>query len=128
MNISGIRPNAGFYDYNSIKIDELRRQQLVYLEAPVVEAEAPKHVVTDQEIAEARSHQTFNAFEYSKQYLAGEIYEMKGRDSDIESLDVQKAISSMEQDSILKQYQFFVGDRANSSDKTVLHSGENFVL
>ena len=27
MNISGIRTGAGFYDYNSIKINEVRSQQ-----------------------------------------------------------------------------------------------------
>ena len=29
MNISGIRPNAGFYDYNSIKSDEIKSQQIL---------------------------------------------------------------------------------------------------
>ena len=28
MNISGIRPYAGFYDYNSIKASEIRNQQI----------------------------------------------------------------------------------------------------
>lgn len=28
MNISGIRTGAGFYDYNSIKINEVRSQQI----------------------------------------------------------------------------------------------------
>lgn len=28
MNISGIRTGAGFYDYNSIKINEVRNQQI----------------------------------------------------------------------------------------------------
>ena len=28
MNISGIRPYAGFYDYNSIKAEELRSRQI----------------------------------------------------------------------------------------------------
>ena len=29
MNISGIRPSADFYSYNSIKINELRNQQIM---------------------------------------------------------------------------------------------------
>ena len=28
MNVSGIRPYSGFYQYNSIKLDELRNQQI----------------------------------------------------------------------------------------------------
>lgn len=34
-----------------------------------------------------------------------------GRDSDIRSLDVEKAISDMRKDQILQQYQYFVGSR-----------------
>lgn len=34
-----------------------------------------------------------------------------GRDSDIHSLDVEKAISDMRKDQILQQYQYFVGNK-----------------
>ncbi|MCR5687505.1 MAG: hypothetical protein K6G58_05745 [Lachnospiraceae bacterium] len=37
-------------------------------------------------------------------------FEMKGRDSDINSLDIEKAVSDMQKDEALMQYQFFVGD------------------
>ncbi len=42
-----------------------------------------------------------------------EPFEMTGRDSAIEQLDIQKAISDMKKDSILEQYQFFVGSSQN---------------
>ena len=37
-------------------------------------------------------------------------FEMKGRDSDILSLDMEKAVSDMQKDQALMQYQYFVGD------------------
>jgi len=37
-------------------------------------------------------------------------FEMKGREVDIESLDMQKAISDMQKDQALMQYQYFVGE------------------
>ena len=37
-------------------------------------------------------------------------FEMKGRQSDIESLDIEKAVSDMQKDQALMQYQYFVGD------------------
>ncbi len=47
-----------------------------------------------------------------------------GRDSDIRSLDVEKAISDMKKDSVLQQYQYFVGSSRNlvdeSADGTVI--------
>ena len=37
-------------------------------------------------------------------------FEMKGRESDIEALDMEKAVSDMQKDQALMQYQYFVGD------------------
>ncbi len=36
-----------------------------------------------------------------------------GRDKDIESLDIDRAISDMKKDQILQQYQYFVGSARN---------------
>lgn len=48
-----------------------------------------------------------------------------GRDSDIHSLDVEKAIDDMKKDQVLQQYQYFVGSSRNlfaveSTDGTVI--------
>lgn len=40
----------------------------------------------------------------------GSSFDFIGRDSDISSLDVQKAVSDMKRDRILEDYQYFVGD------------------
>ncbi len=37
-------------------------------------------------------------------------FEMKGRNSDINALDMEKAVSDMQKDQALMQYQYFVGD------------------
>lgn len=42
-----------------------------------------------------------------------------GTDSDINGLDVQKAVSNMQQDSILHQYQFFVGNISTEDGSVV---------
>ena len=38
------------------------------------------------------------------------VFDMKGRDSDIDALDIEKAVSDMQKDQALMQYQYFVGD------------------
>lgn len=47
-----------------------------------------------------------------------------GRDSDIRSLDMEKAISDMKKDQVLQQYQYFVGNvknlNVNNADGIVL--------
>lgn len=42
-----------------------------------------------------------------------ENFEYIGRDSDIHSLDVEKAIDDMKKDQVLQQYQYFVGSSRN---------------
>lgn len=37
-------------------------------------------------------------------------FDMKGRDSDLASLDMEKAVSDMQKDQALMQYTYFVGD------------------
>ena len=59
MNISGIRPYEGFYSYNSIKINELRNQQIAASQANKVEPE-DKAAQTEELPVE----QNFTAMDY----------------------------------------------------------------
>ena len=70
-----------------------------------------------------------------KEYQPDETYELKGADSDLAGLDMQKAISDMEKDQVLQQYQYFVGTQDTGVKKipldtgiSALRSGENFSL
>ncbi len=49
-------------------------------------------------------------------------FEMKGRDSDLASLDMEKAVSDMQKDQALMQYQYFVGETniLNNEDGIVI--------
>ena len=124
MNISGMRPYEGFYEYNSIKAVALRSQQIA----------AVQNASGDEKLS-GGSQQTYNAFDYAKEYQPDETYELKGADSDLAGLDMQKAISDMEKDQVLQQYQYFVGTQDTGVKKTpldtgisALRSGENFSL
>ena len=128
MNISGIRPSIGFYDYNSIRI----RQELGALAAEEPEKESlvenPEISVTEDDIAEARKNQTFGNYDFASQYKPGETFELKGVDSDIKSLDVEKAVSSMQKDSIIHRYQYFVQNKPSQNDSEKAASVEDFRL
>lgn len=137
MNVSGIRPNAGFYQYNSIRLEELRNQQIEASEKTQSvlgqEASSKEDSVLDVQSVrdqEARKRQTFNAYEFAKAYNPKESFELTGKDFDINTLDMEKAISTMEKDQVLKHYQFFVGDRGTktSSYAVMPRTGENFIL
>ena len=120
MNISGIRPVDGFYNYNSIlnssilpvgdsKLDEVRPAQQVEKEA------YSKASITQEEIDKARAKQTFGAYDYANQYDPSATYSLKGKDSELKNLDVEKAISDMQKDQAIHQYQYFVGNKENNT-------------
>ena len=129
MNISGIRPTAGFYSYNSIKINELRNQQLA---VTTQEKAVKRESVIEQE--EVPVEQTFSSFDFAQTYKPDATYELKGEDSDVSVLDVEKTLSDLEKDKVLEQYQYFVGDRAQkvatdlNTENKMPRSGENFIL
>lgn len=131
MNISGIRPYAGFYDYNSIKAEALRSQQIAEAQPTISlqQREEPQVTVTEVPV-----EQNFDSYDFAQTYRSGETYELKGKDSDLESLDVQKAVSDLSKDQVLQQYQYFVGSsdavtkKANEAAQQNMRSGENFSL
>ena len=133
MNISGFRPTESFYSYNSIKLNELRNQQIsAAKEAALVSV---SQEVDEEVVVEPVPVQTYTSYDYAQRYNPDEIFELKGFESDITKLDVQNAISDLDKDQVLQQYQFFVGTAptpistlGESKPEKVLRSGENFYL
>ncbi len=131
MNVSGIRPYAGFYQYNSIKINQLRVQQV---EAAQAQEPLQELVEPAEEFADVSVEQNFSSYDFAQQYRPDEEFELKGVDSDLASLDAERAVSDLAKDQVLQQYQYFVGDDAYLSvkpkqpDEVIFRSGENFLL
>ena len=129
MNISGIRPSIGFYDYNSMRIrQELGSMAVEEPEEEVLVEENPTTSVSEEDIVAARKSQTFGSYDFASQYKPGESYELKGAESDIKSLDVEKAVSSMQKDSIIHRYQYFVQSKPTEKTAETNSSFEDFKL
>ena len=131
MNISGIRPSIGFYDQNSIRINpELGISPEEEVASEVASEEiSSTSVISDEEIAAARKGQTFGSYDFASQYKPGSQYDLKGVDSDIKSLDVEKAVSNMQKDSAIHRYQYFVQNKSNQSSQASQARGtEDFSL
>ena len=135
MNLSGIRPSQSFYDYNYIKLNELRSQQISAAAAQSQVAPASQEpVVGDSDSRPVE--QNYTSFNYAKEYRPDETYDLVGADSDIHSLDLQKVMSDLEKDKVIRQYQYFVNDdglsgfvaKEKDQSEVVLRSGENFML
>lgn len=139
MNVSGIRPTAGFYQYNSIKLNELRGQQISAAHENVQPVDVESPLPTNEEslsnIQESIAQkQTFDSYDFAQQYRPDEEFDLKGTDSDLTSLDMEKAISNLDKDQVLRQYQYFVGNAYEQTQagmdpvEAPLRSGENFIL
>ena len=136
MNVSGIRPYEGFYQYNSIKLNELRNQQIAASAKAAEQAKGVEDTAQkkEEQVVSTPVNQTFDSYDFAQQYRPDETYELKGIDSDIESLDAKKAVSDLEKDQVLQQYQYFVGDKVqvkakeNAQTNGATRLGENFFL
>lgn len=125
MNISGVRTYAGFYDYNTIKSQEEKAQQIEDTKAEALQQEVQEEKAAELSIEKKPDT---GAIDYAKRYQPDATYELKGVDSDIANLDVQQALSDMKRDHILEQYQFFVGASAFGEETAGNQMDENFFL
>ena len=123
MNISGIRPSAGFYDYNTIKSEELSAEQ-TQKTLTAQQSDAEQEAVMN---VEASAKPDTGAMDYANRYQPDASYDLKGADSELMSLDVEKAISDMKRDQVLQQYQFFIGE-SQAEQLLERRNQENFLL
>ena len=126
MNISGIRTGAGFYDYNSIKINEVRSQQIQEAresEQIPVTGTVEQNDSTDAKVEQilAAQKEDYGVADFNSKYQPDASYDLKG---------VEKALSDLKKDQVLQQYQFFVGDDAFASTEKLkqVREEENFWL
>lgn len=137
MNISGIQPYSGSYDYNSIKKVEPLSYPVQAI--PKIDPYAGNSVQEQPKLGassnEAEKNQNFTAADYANQYQSNAVYDGKGADSDIHSLDMTRAISDMQKDQVLQQYQFFIGESqaqkstgSSGTDNMSSRALENFSL
>lgn len=118
MGISGMNGISRMQDY-SIQMPDYAKQSAKTVITEETGAES--HVASSQQIDTGNARQTAEQVQKSSANAALEDISITfhkqddfgyiGRDSDIHSLDVEKAISDMRKDQILQQYQYFVGSK-----------------
>lgn len=128
MNITGIRPyeaigyarvqqNSDNLVVNSTKADYLE-------DAPVTASVSSSSV----------NRQTQTAYDFAMKYDPNATYELKGKDSDLASLDKMNKLPESHKDQALKQYHTFVGNLGNktenvdSQEKSNARQLENFTF
>ena len=127
MNISGIRPTAGFYSYNSIKTNALHEEQ------NLEDSNAKENEKKEPEREFSREKQNFTSYDYAKSYRPDVTYQLNENPVNVEQRDIDKMKSDLKKDQILQQYQYFVRgteyeEKIRNSGDTAQRLGENFLL
>ena len=104
----------------SVSVEEVKRQD----EQRLSEEKQLRPVLEDVSLS-AKPRNDAALEDISLTFNKGDDYGYIGRDSDIYSLDVENAISDMQKDNILKQYQFFVG---NTGVNTIVNNSDGVVV
>lgn len=78
-----------------------------------IQTAAPSDISLSIEEAGSARKPSLDVKDMSLSFNASEDYGYIGKDSNIEDLDMQKAISDMKKDQVLQQYQYFVGKTEN---------------
>ncbi len=119
--------NVNYNNYNRINSDPATEAGIRRAGAQSAQADAAKEQKVsapeiDLRLDDIRPRQNASLEDISLSLNEPGGFEMKGRESDIESLDMQKAISDMQKDQALMQYQYFVGDSniVNNEDGIVI--------
>lgn len=118
MAINGIGSYGGFDSYKSfnipqVDIETVKKQDE---EALKLEKQASSQVNVPVETAEPKEDTRSRLADLdniSLNFNQGEDYSYIGSESDINNLDMQKAITDMRKDKILEDYQYFVGSSQN---------------
>ncbi|MCR5301327.1 MAG: hypothetical protein K6E49_02680 [Lachnospiraceae bacterium] len=105
-------------DQNSVQIKQAQKEETGRQQGREQVA-APSAI--DLRLNDIRPRQNATLEDISLSLNEPSGFEMKGRESDLEDLDIEKAVSDMQKDQALMQYQYFVGDSG-------LYNGEDGIV
>ena len=99
--------------YNRINETSVRKQteeQLPKAQEKIESTSSAKDI--DLRLSDIRPRQNASLEDISLSLNEPNGFEMKGRESNLEALDMEKAVSDMQKDQALMQYQYFVGEQS----------------
>lgn len=121
MGIGGVSDYSNlFYNYKVPEIPAVDYRRLSNVQEALPQAEQSEQTSRDIDLSieesQVKRPGPTDVNEISLSFNRGEDYSYIGSDSDLAGLDMQKAISDMQKDKVLQQYQYFVGESRNLQD------------
>lgn len=129
FDYSSLFANYKVPEIPSVDLGSIQRPEAVSAkeQAPATQAQSATNDIDLSVEEKPQLRPNANVHDLSLSFNIGEDYSYIGRDSDIEALDMQKAISDMKKDQVLQQYQYFVGSADNLFSDTSNKDGLVFM-
>ncbi len=122
MQIQGINQYGGFNSYKNINsiqkvsVDDVKKQDEELKKEESLKQSASESVAASQAERQEempKASKIADLENISLSFNTNETYSFIGQDASLENLDVMSAISDMQKDKVLQQYQYFVGDQTS---------------
>lgn len=132
MSIDRIGLYGGFYnpykmpEIQQVSVEDVKKQDEQLAKQQMQQSvEIPKIDYTQQ--PENQAPRMANLEDISLTFNTNETYDYIGRDADLQNLDMMSAISDMQKDKVLEQYQYFVGPK-EMEDPIVTQTPDGMVV
>lgn len=116
MSIDKLGQYGGFYDtykmpqIRQVSVEDVRKQdQDIQKQQMQQSVKAPQMEYVQETVN--RASRVANLEDISLSFNVNETYDYIGKDADLQNLDMMSAISDMQKDEVLQQYQYFVGPK-----------------
>lgn len=116
MSIDKIGQYGGFYNQyrlpniQQVSVDDVKKQDEQLSKQQLQQSVSTPQIDMAQE-ASNQAPRMADLENISLSFNANETYDYIGRDADLQNLDMMSAISDMQKDKVLEQYQYFVGPK-----------------
>ena len=113
-------PERRFPLIKQVSVDEVKQQDKQQLQAAQEDISTLQQEYRQQEDTRSRSADLENI---SLTFCKNDTYDYIGKDASLENLDMMSAISDMQKDKVLEQYQYFVKPKdvlLSDADGTVI--------
>ena len=132
MSIDKIGQYGSFYNqYRMPEIQQVSVEDVKKQENELAQQQMQQSVETPQiDYTRQPSNQAprmANLEDISLSFNVNETYDYIGKDADLQNLDMMSAISDMQKDKVLEQYQYFVGPK-EMADSIVAQTPDGMVI
>lgn len=116
MSIDKIGQYGGFYnqyrvpEISKVSVEDVKKQDEELMQRQLQQSMTVPQIDDTQENTN-HAPRMANLEDISLSFNVNETYDYIGRDADLQNLDMMRAISDMQKDKVLEQYQYFVGPK-----------------